>query len=193
MFAKVEESAVKIELGDPVVFESVFKQYYALLTLFANKYLNDLHLAEEIVSDVFTFLWERRDSLMFTTSLQAYLYRMVQNRCLNFLKHRKIENEYVNYVLRNNLLDQVAEEASSVCFSRELEEQINKAIDTLPVKCKMIFKMSRFKHLKNKEIARILNISPKTVERQITIALEKLRCSLHYLVSVFLFLLLFIW
>lgn len=179
----------KIEIGDPKIFESVFRQYYVQLTLFANKFLNDLDLAEEVVSEMFTFLWEKRSSVQITGSLKAYLFKTVQNRSLNYIKHKKIENEYINYLVRNNLLDNAYTSFSNSYSRKELEEQIQSAIDRLPAKCRAVFKLSRFEHLKNEEIARYLNISQKTVERHMTIALEKLRQSLRYLL-LFIFLVL---
>ena len=71
------------------------------------------------------------------------------------------------------------------CLEKELEEQVYKAVEELPEKCKEVFKLSRFEHLQNKEIAQQLNISQKTVERHMTIALEKMR---HYLKHLFIFL-----
>lgn len=191
MFDK-ELFSEEIGLGDSKVFERIFKLHYTSLTLFANRFLNDLSLSEEIVSETFTFLWEKRSDIRVTSSVKAYLYKMVQNRSLNYIKHKKIENEYVSYLIRNNLLTAYTYGGGGECDERELEDQIYKAIENLPDKCKRIFKMSRFDHLKNKEIAVKLNLSPKTVERQITIALEKLRNSIRYLLILFfVFLLVF--
>ncbi|PWG79721.1 RNA polymerase sigma-70 factor [Pararcticibacter amylolyticus] len=176
------------DLNNPKVFESVFRRYYVELSLFANRFLNDLDMSKEVVSDMFTFLWERRKEIRLNESLKAYLYKAVQNRCLNYLKHKKIENEYVNYLYRNNLFDEVRTSLSNSYSQKELAEQIQCAVERLPEKCREVFKLSRHKHFKNEEIARSLNISQKTVERHITIALEKLRQSLKYLLALLLIL-----
>ncbi|MFD2164605.1 RNA polymerase sigma-70 factor [Paradesertivirga mongoliensis] len=168
-------------LSDEKAFESLFKTYYAKLSFFANKFVNDLQVSEEIVSDTFTGLWEQRKSLEITTSMNAYLYRMVQNRCLNYLKHKKVESEYVNYLAKHNMLTEIPASAQNPYFQKELEEQVQNAIAALPEKCREVFKMSRFEQLKNKEIAEQLNVSPKTVERHMTIALDKLRHCLKHL------------
>ena len=170
-------------VDDIKAFEVLFKGYYVKLVFFANKFLNNMEGAEEIVSDTFTYLWEQKAEINITTSTNAYLYKMVQNRCLNYIKHKKIENEYVNYLSKNNLLADFYRTQSEPFLHKELQEQIGKAINELPERCREIFKMSRFEHLKNREIAEQLNISPKTVERQMTIALEKMR---HYLQHLFL-------
>lgn len=175
-------------VDDIKAFEFLFKGYYVKLVFFASKFLNNMEGAEEIVSDTFTYLWEQKAEINITTSTNAYLYKMVQNRCLNYIKHKKIENEYVDYLAKNNLLADFYRTQSEPYLQKELQEQIAKAINELPERCREIFKMSRFEHLKNKEIAEQLNISPKTVERQMTIALEKMR---HYLQHLFLIIALF--
>lgn len=176
----------RIKNGDVKSFEVLFQSHYVKLTLFANRFLNDLDVSEEIVSDVFVYLWEKRDTIIFTSSVRSYLYKMVQNRSLNYIKRKKIENQYVDYLIKNNLLEDYSHNWNPY-LEKDLEDQARKAIETLPEKCKEIFKLSRFNHLQNKEIAERLNLSQKTVERQITIALEKLRNYLKHCLQ-FLFL-----
>ncbi len=173
---------------DAKEFEIVFKSHYVKLSLYANRFINDIDISKEIASDSLTFLWEKRGTLSFTSSVTAYLYKMVQNKCMNYIKHQRIENEYVNYMIRNKLLDEIPEHDTNPYHEKELAEQIRQAIDTLPEKCKLVFEMSRFEYLKNKEIAERLNISQNTVERHITIALEKLRKSLGYTIGIILIL-----
>lgn len=183
-----ENFSNKINDGDINTFEIIFKSHYVKLTHYANKFLNDIDISEEIVSEALTFLWEKRDTIVFSTSITAYLYKMVQNKCMNYIKHQKIENEYVNYMHRNKLLDELPEHHTNPCYEKELASQIRIAIDNLPEKCKLVFEMSRFEHLKNKEIAQRLNISQNTVERHLTIAFEKLRKSLKHIISALLLL-----
>lgn len=176
-------SGISIKDGDIQAFEIIFKSHYVKLTIYANKFLNDLNVSEEIVSEALTQVWERRDSIIFSISVTPYLYKMVQNKCMNYIKHQKVENEYVNYMLRNNLLDEIPENDTNPYLEKELAQQIRLAVENLPDKCKLVFEMSRFEFLKNKEIAERLNISQNTVERHITLAFEKLRKSLKYMVS----------
>lgn len=176
-------SGISIKDGDIQAFEIIFKSHYVKLTIYANKFLNDLNVSEEIVSEALTQVWERRDSIVFSISVTPYLYKMVQNKCMNYIKHQKVENEYVNYMLRNNLLDEIPENDTNPYLEKELAQQIRLAVENLPDKCKLVFEMSRFEFLKNKEIAERLNISQNTVERHITLAFEKLRKSLKYMVS----------
>ena len=173
----------KINNGDIKAFEDVFKSHYTKLTIFANKFLNDINISEEIVSESLTYLWEKRESIVFSSSVTGYLYKMVRNRSMNYLKHQKIENEYVSYLIRNKLIDELPEHDVDPFQEKEMAQQIRIAIDSLPERCRQVFIMSRFEYLKNKEIAERLNISPNTVERQITIALDKLRRSLEFMLS----------
>ncbi len=166
-------------------FEIVFKTHYQKLTLFANKFLNNIDISEEIVSESLTFLWENRRTLN-CVSITAYLYKTVQNKCLNYIKHQKVENEYLNYMIRNKLIVELPEFLTDPLQEKELSEQIRIAIDSLPERCRQVFMMSRFQYLKNREIAQKLNISQNTVERQITIALEKLRKNLEYILTMVL-------
>lgn len=176
----------KLSAHDTAAFESLFKIYYRKLILFANRFVNDLDVSEEIVCDVFAILWERGHEINFSETFSSYLFKTVQNRCLNYLKHKKIENLYVSYLERNKLLDQVIENAESRYFEKEMSHHIATALEALPEKCREIFVMSRFGNKKYKQIAEELNLSPKTVERQISIALEKLRKLLKHL-SIILF------
>lgn len=167
--------------NDTACFETLFKSHYSKLTFFANRFVNNLEVAEEIVSDTFASLWEQRDELKIFTSANGYLYKMVQNRSLNYLKHQKIESEYVDYLKRNNLLSEIPGRYIDQYDQKELKKAINTAVDELPEKCRQVFKLSRYNQLKNKEIAQVLNISQKTVERHITIALERMRYCLQHL------------
>ena len=172
--------------GGTRTYEALFKRYYPKLTFYANRFVNDINVAEEVTGEVFTVLWEKREQLNFSVSVNSYLYKMTQNRCLNYLKHQKIENLYLNYLQRNNLLDSCTEEAAHNFDDKELAIQIQTAIDSLPEKCRRVFMMSRFEDMKYKDIAIKLDISSKTVERHMGIALEKLRRTLKH-VAYFLF------
>jgi RNA polymerase sigma-70 factor (family 1) len=175
----------KLTQGDAKAFECLFKLYYPRLTLFANRFLNDVAVSEEIVSDVFVVLWEHGHEITFNGTVSGYLFKSVQNRCLNYLKHQKIENLYVNYLERKQLLEEVVFAAESRYLEKEMVQQINIALESLPEKCRQIFMMSRFEHLKYKDIANKLSLSPKTVERQISIALDKLRQLLKHVTYLF--------
>ncbi len=168
-----------IKEGDKSAFEQLFKQYYRMLTLFAAKYLRSLDEAEELVQQVFVSFWEKAPATDINVSLKAYLYRWTANACINRIKHQKIKDKYAQYAVQEiqSGID------DNLSFSEpDLKDNIRRAIENLPEKCREIFVKSRFENKKNAEIATELGISEKTVENQMTIALKKLRADLqHYL------------
>ncbi len=179
----------RIHASDVKAFEWLFHHYYQPLCLFANRFLNDTELSKECVSDLFSHLWEKRETITVTISLRSYLHRSVQNRCLNLLKKKKIENKYVDFVMRTGLINDRAyqEKITDGYYSKELTQKINEAIGQLPDRCQEIFRLSRFEHLSYKEIAQKLALSPKTVENQMGIALSKLKQSLNRFLSFWIF------
>ena len=169
----------QIKEGDKGAFELLFKQYYRMLVIFAAKYLRSAEDAEELVQQVFVTFWEKAPATDINVSLKAYLYRWTANACINRIKHLKIKDKYAQYVMQEiqNSFD------NNLSFVEpDLIDDIKKAVDNLPEKCRQIFILSRFDNKKNSEIAAELGISEKTVENQMTIALKKLRAELaHYL------------
>jgi RNA polymerase sigma-70 factor (ECF subfamily) len=158
-----------------VVFENVFRSHYQKLHLYACTIVKDAATAEEIVQNVFYKLWEKRNKLQVQKSLAAYLYRSVHNESLNFLKHEKVRAAHNKYVRSVN-----SEEGNSTdpMHLRELQQNIDLALNNLPQQCRTIFQLSRFENLKYNEIAAQLNISVKTVENQMGKALRLLRLKL---------------
>ncbi|MDA3929259.1 MAG: RNA polymerase sigma-70 factor [Prolixibacteraceae bacterium] len=162
----------QIQKGDQQSFELLFKTYYAPLCLFAHKYIYDQDECEEVVQAFFLKLWESRKTINITTSVKSYLYSSVRNRCLNYIKHLKIKQEYqsemVNSPAKNNF-------DSNTFLEIDLIEKINQCIDSLPPRRKEIFILSREHGLKYREIAEQLGLSIKTVEAQMGQALKDLR------------------
>lgn len=151
-------------------FKMLFDEYYRPLTVFAMQYVGDMDKAREIVQGFFVKLWESRETLNIKVSVKAYFYQSIKNACYNYSKssHRRIDinTEMPVTVVEEDVLDSMIEVES--------RERLYKAIEMLPDRCKKIFKMSRFGQMKHAEIAKKLNISEKTIENQISIALKKL-------------------
>ncbi|MBT3382203.1 MAG: RNA polymerase sigma-70 factor [Prolixibacteraceae bacterium] len=164
-----------IKAGRESSYNQLFNEYYISLSLFAAKYVNDLDTAKEVVQDFFVHLFEIRDSLIITTSLESYLFQSVRNRCLNHIKHIQLNEKHLDNIkisceTNNNIEDKFRE--------AELEYQIFRVVKKLPLQCNKIFRMSRIDGNTNQEIAETLNISKRTVETQISKALKILRNSL---------------
>ena len=172
---------------DKKAFEELFKSYFTPLCSFAQKFVNDIDAAKDIVHNVFINLWNKREQVDLDTSLKSYLFQGVHNRCLNYIRDNKklvqfdapqSEAELGKYLESRDHLE-----------SSEAELRINNALDELPDKCKEIFLMNRFDGLKYREIAEKLDISIKTVETQMSRALKTLREKLSDMISILIFLL----
>lgn len=173
-----------LKAGNEKAFKAIFHRYYRPLTLFALKYVGDVEEAKEITQEFFIRIWSRRTALEIT-SLKAYLYRGVKNACLNHLESGK--------VLQRRMQDfdkplYTTADALQKMLLAEQEEEIIRAIDRLPPRCREIFLLSRTEQLPNKAIADRLNISVRTVETQVSIALRRLRDLLiSFLIQLFLY------
>ena len=154
-------------------FEDVFRANYRDLCSYAVYYLKDKDEAEEAVQDVFVSLWEKREQLQITTSIRSYLFRSVYNYSMNKLKHEKVKRAYEAH--HEHTAERAHNPVTGRIFGKELEKRIAQAIETLPEKCREIFMLNRFQHLKYAEIAEHLDLSVKTVENQMGKALKVLR------------------
>lgn len=180
-----------------IKFEDIYLSYFSKMKHFAQEYVVLEEDAENIVQDVFTELWEKREMLNMPFNLIAYLFTTIKNKCLNHLRHKTIVNETANLLqeeyfitLRMNLNSLEAFD-QNLFSEQDIEQIITKALNTLSPKCKEIFIMSKIQGKKQKQIAAELNISINTVETQIGIAYKKLRVELKNYMPLFLFLLYF--
>ena len=167
-------------------FSVLYLMYYPKLVRFAKEFVVLEEDAENITQDVFTDLWERRDAIDHIENVNAYLFRLVRNRCLDYLKHKVFEQKYAENVqasfeielnLKLQSLDRF--DVSDISEGNETERLVRDAINSLPKRCRDIFLLSRMKGLKYREISEKLGISVNTVECQMGIALKKLRVKLN--------------
>ncbi len=162
-----------ISQGDKKAYEQVFRSYYQALCNYASSLLKDMDEAEEVAQNVFYNIWNKRETLQVNASIKAYLYRAVHNDCLNKIKHRKVKTVYAEDY--KSSMTGGFDDSSKLLDAKELNKLINGAIDSLPEQCGLVFKLSRFEHLKYSEIAEQLQISVKTVENHMGKALKILR------------------
>lgn len=175
-----------IREGDETAFEMIFKEYYQSLCRYANSFLSDREEAEEVVQASFIGIWEKRNTLQINTSLKAYLYQAIRNRCLNVIKHEKVKQQHAQHQVV--MMPNHDEATADTVLSNELEKKIYLAMQALPEQCRLVFKLSRFEELKYQEIADQLNISVKTVENQIGKALKIMREQLREYLPIILLL-----
>ena len=160
-------------------YKELFVAFYNPLLRFAITLVKSREQAEEVVSDVFINVWEKRKRIDSISNLKVYLFIAVKNTSLNYLSRQN-----------KNLTDSVDEtsaEFKSIYFdpeqlmvTAEMVARIKAAIEELPPKCKLIFKLVKEEELKYRDVAEILNISVKTVESQLAIALKKIGNSIQF-------------
>lgn len=170
----------KIRSGDAKAFEELFLIYCQLLIHFVHRYVRDTQIAENIVQDVFLKIWMNRSDLNPSLNIKTYLYTAVKNRALNHLRHADVEHRNAENLRSMNYPVRTPEDE---WHEQELKASVQKAIEELPEKCRIIFSMSRFDSLTYAEIAEIQDISIKTVETQMGRALKTLRKRLIHLLS----------
>ena len=169
-----------IKKGDQKAYNTLYKEYYVALCFYARRFTGDKETAEEVVQATIFKLWEKREEIEIQSSLKAYLFRMVQNNSLNHLKQLQIVNQFAKEYTEKLKFAQdyyiiTQEDGQSLYIVHELEKEVNEAINQLPEQCRDIFVMSRFQGLKNQEIADKKGVTINTVQKQISIALQKLR------------------
>lgn len=174
-----------LKAGEERAFEKLFRNYYAPLCYYASKILQDDGAAEEIVQDFFVRLWEKRDEIEIETSLKNYFFRSVKNLCLNQIKHERVKFQHAKSVISEAESTEYNDHFQEVNLQKDIEE----SIAALPEKRREIFRLSREEGLKYREIADKLNISIKTVEAHMGLAIKSLRDKLKkYNSFLFLFL-----
>ncbi len=171
-----QKTVKEIRKGDLKTFEVLFKKLYARLCNYANNYVHDMDVSEEVVQELFYKLWEKRGKLNINVSLKSYMYRAVYNGCLQYLNHRTIEMRYEEYRKKQHKV--YDSDASEEIRTRELNEIINDTLNSLPERCRTIFDLNRNEGLKYREIAEKLSLSVKTIEANISKALKLLRKNL---------------
>lgn len=155
--------------------EILFREYYTELCRAVIRIIPDPEIAEDIAQDVFFELWRKREVLDVQLSFGAYLRRAARNKALNYIRDQKIKPEPEDQLPNR---DEQQVDANHRLQLQDLQQAIDRAIDTLPDRCREVFVLSRFEDMSYQEIADQLGISIKTVENQISKALRLLRNSL---------------
>ena len=167
----------KIQGGDIREFERLFTKYYAPLCRHADKILNDLDTAEDLVQEFFYHFWKNRETFSPKLSLNAYLYHSIRNNALHYLEHLAVRKRYAEQVF-SEFQDSMPAHVQPDVELNDLGKVINATLQQMPERCSRIFRMNRFDGKKYREIAEILSISVKTVEADMGKALQMFRKSL---------------
>ena len=174
--------------GDENIFQEIFKANYNRIVGFCNQFIFDLDESRNIAQESFLKLWLNREKVQTENGIRSFLYTAARTQCLDYLRHEKVKSSFekremmlARYILESYDFD-------SIEFS-ELEKAVNRAIEKLPERCRIVFLKSRYEGKKNREIADELGIAIKSVETNITRALKFLRKSLAEFLSILITLL----
>lgn len=166
----------KLKQGDLKAFDELFNKYSQRLYNFSFKYMKEDEAAEDVIQDVFLYIWEKRDSLKPDESFNGYLFTIAHNIIRKHFNKKRRDNVFKDHLIyellkQDNNLDQVID-------YRFLLEKVESIIESLPDRRKEIFIKRKYYSLSLKEIAKELAISPGTVEKQLTVAQKQIRMEL---------------
>jgi len=160
-----------------VLLKHTFRQLHASLYFYARKFIHEDEVAKDLVQDAFLSLLnhEQQTEKDEIENLRSYLFKTVKNNCLNYLTHKKVENEFQEKEIERSKKEIQFYDTHSALVEKELQQKLKEAIDDLPEHYRVPFVLSRFEEFKNKEIAEKLGLPLRTVETQIYRAMNLLR------------------
>ena len=182
-FEKLSDEELSILLSKAVTaaFEEIFNRYWSQLYAAAYKRVRCREAAEDIVQNLFTSLWIKRNTRIHT-SLTAYLFTSIRYLVLNHIQREALRKSFKDSLqIVKTAYKNPTEET---VFLNDLKGKIEKEINFLPSKCRSVFELSRKEHKTNREIAVVLGISEKTVENHLTKAIRRLRLNLNGIISL---------
>jgi RNA polymerase sigma-70 factor (ECF subfamily) len=174
---------IEIKKGNQEAFRLFFLKTYDRMKYLIMPYLKDDETARDLIQDAYLKFWEARNTLRQNSNPEAFLFTLLRNSALNYLKHKVVGQKYAEAVqedLKKEKLNYYAlsDPVTEKVFSEEMEKILDSALRNLPEKTREIFVLSREKGLKYHEIAVQMNLSEKVVENHIMNALRALRQAL---------------
>lgn len=163
---------------DQTAYKELFILLHSRLKQFAYSILKSGEEAEELVSDIFIIVWQKRNKLISIESPLLYFYKSVKNHAYNRLNKIK-RQQTVNPDDWFIQFQSIYFDPEKLMMTEEMMRQIKKAVNDLPPRCKLIFKLVKEDGLKYREVAELLQLSIKTVEAQMAIALRRLGKCMH--------------
>jgi RNA polymerase sigma-70 factor (ECF subfamily) len=168
--------------GNSLAYTEIFERYTEVLLRHAFRFLSVQDEANDVVQDVFLLLWQKRETIVFQTSLSAYLYAAVRNRIFDMVSHQKVVSRYAESI--SNFMEQDYNITDYQVREKILAAIIEKEIEALPEKMRQIFLLSRKEQLSYKEIAEQLNITDQTARQQVYNAVKKLKLKISSLLCI---------
>jgi len=170
------ELVVLLKEGDHAAFTEIYNRYSVLMFYKVNQMLRDEELSKDLIQDLFVGLWDKSGLIQENNNLSGYLYIGARNSVLKFIQRNKLKNDYASSLAV--YASEVSMETIHDIDERELKVIVQREIDNLPAKMKVIFEMSRKNNLSHAEIAEQLGLSDQTVKKQVNNALKILRAKL---------------
>lgn len=158
---------------DELAYREIFFKFYNALVRFAVTFLEEKESAEEVVSDVLIKIWQNRKTLTSIENLRVYLYVSTRNTAINYLSRQR-KTAVVSLDDLTIDFPSPALNPEELMITAEMMRRINQAVNSLPPRCKIVFQLVREDGLPYKEVAEILNISIKTIDNQLAIAVRKI-------------------
>ena len=158
--------------GDPLSFEILFQKYYARFYNFVFNLTKNSQAAEDIIQNVFMKTWINRASLRPDQSIHNYIYVLSKREMLNHIRDRKAYVQVERLVMAEQPSEEVTDQSMAL---KELDERIRRFIADMPEQRRKVFLLSRYRGLTNKEIAEMMGLSVRTVDRHINLALTSLK------------------
>jgi len=171
----------KIREGDIRAYETLFRRYYEPLCLYCNKITGNMDNAEDIVQELFYTIWKERTHLRIIWSVKSYLYGAVRNQSLQYLERQHVRQQYYQKMVADEMPESDPNDSpQKILEYKELEQRLEFALEKLPKRRRDIFRMSRFEGKKYEQIALEMSLSVKTIEAEMSKALQVLRKSLRF-------------
>jgi RNA polymerase sigma-70 factor (ECF subfamily) len=163
----------QIALGNAQAFRALYDLYFQKLWQFAKAIVKTKDAAIEVVDEVFVSIWRNKETIQKIENLKVYLYTATRNKALTFLSKRVQQKLFNPFDDANvEICDELSPDQQMI--TTEIFHKIHQAVNNLPPKCKIIFKLVREEGLKYKEVAQVLQISENTVDAQMVIAVKKI-------------------
>lgn len=181
-----EKLFASLKDGDSAAFDAIYNRYHGILFIHAYRLLQDKEEARDVVQDIFATLWTKAAVIELKSSVAGYLYKAVRNRVLDMIAHKKIVSGYLESL--NQFMQEGSGTTDHYIREQELIRVIEREVELLPPKMREVFQLSRMSNMSHKEIATRLQISDKTVKKQINFAIRALKLKLTSVLSFLLFL-----
>ncbi len=169
-----KDTLLALKNGDHAAFERIFLFYFNKVKYFINGFIKSESDAEELAQEVFVKIWTSRESIDPSRNFNTYIYVSARNSTLNFLRHKYVRDSFAADQVKAGSGDEYAS-GEDLVMAREIDLLVDMALMKMPAQRKTIYEMNRREGLSNDEIAERLNLSKKTVENHMSLALKELK------------------